>query len=255
MNSDKNTYFNSSLAKGLEILELLIEKEELNVSEVARILNQNRTTCHRLLSTLHDLAYVEKQGQKYKPTLKILQKASVLSSRYEITRLSDPFMHSLSQKYQETIFLGTLHGTEVLCLSRLDSTELLRIDPRIGLSAPIYCTSLGKTLLAFMDDTKMQSAIEKLTIQQHTNNTVANHDELRKELAKVRKQGFAMDNEEFYEGLTCVAAPILNKDGNADYAISVSGPTARMHGKQLDDIRKEVINACQAISKQLSYLN
>ncbi|MEA1966837.1 MAG: IclR family transcriptional regulator [Thermodesulfobacteriota bacterium] len=256
MTEPKKYFFISSLAKGLDVLELLAEKGESSVSDVAKTLGHNRTGSHRLLATLKELGYVEQNlNNKYHLTFKMLELGMKLSNRLGIRTLALPYMEQLSTAFGETINLGVRDGFNILHLEKIDSTEILRMDSPIGSTAPVYCSALGKAITAFMPGGLLASFLSEIKITPHGPNCVSSAKELETELAKVKNQGFAMDDEELASGLRCVAAPVFDHAGAVRYSISVSGPAMRLTKERVQQIQKKLKNSCHELSKQLKQLN
>jgi len=256
MTSDKKYFFISSLAKGIDVLELLAERGELSVSEVARHLGQNRTGSHRFLATLKELGYVEQnRNNKYHLTFKMLEFGMKRSNRLGIKTIALPYMKTLSKAFGETINLGVRDGYNIFHLEKINSKEILRMDSPIGSSAPIYCSALGKTIVAFMDPDELASLLSAVEFKPMGPNCISSVDELKKELEKVKEQGVAVDDEELVSGLRCVAAPVFDQTGAVPYAISVSGPTMRLTKERVGEIQEKLKIICHELSRQLGQLN
>lgn len=253
---EKKYFFISSLAKGLDVLELLAEKGELSVSEVARSLGHNRTGSHRLLATLRELGYVEQnRNNKYHLTFKMLELGTKLSHRLGIRSMALPYMEKLSMSFGETINLGVRDGFSVFHLEKIDSKEILRVDSQIGSTAPVYCSALGKAIVAFIQKDELASFLSGIEFKPHGPNCITSLGELKEELEKVKKQGFAIDNEELVSGLKCVAAPVFDHTGSVLYSISVAGPAMRLTKKRTVDIQEKLKKICQELSRKLKQLN
>lgn len=256
MTKDKKYYFISSLAKGLDVLELLAEKGNLSVSEVARHLGQNRTGSHRFLATLKELGYVEQNpDNKYHLTFKMLELGMKLSNRLGIRNIALPYMEKLSAAFGETINLGVRDGYNVFHLEKIDSKEILRVDSPIGSSAPVYCSALGKALIAFMNENELDAFLSGIEFKPHGPNCISSIGVLKEELMKIRHQGFSLDDEELVTGLRCVGAPVFDNTGAVRYAISVSGPVTRLTKARADEVQIKLKRICRELSMQLGQLN
>lgn len=245
-------FFVSSLAKGLSVLELLAEHDELSVSEVAHHLGFNRAGSHRFLATLRELGYVEQTAQnRYRLTFKLFRMGSAVVGRFEILRMAQPLMSELSRAFGETVNLGYLDGTEVLHIDKIDSPEVLRMDSPVGTRAPLYCTGLGKAMLGFLPEDERDRILEAIELKPQSPRTITSRETLLKELQKIRANGYAIDNEELCKGVRCVAAPVFDHTGVSRYAISVAGPVTRVTSARVKDIQKEVRRVCEALSRAL----
>ena len=176
-------FFVSSLAKGLSVLELLAEHDELSVSEVAHHLGFNRAGSHRFLATLRELGYVEQTAQnRYRLTFKLFRMGSAVVGRFEILRMAQPLMSELSRAFGETVNLGYLDGTEVLHIDKIDSPEVLRMDSPVGTRAPLYCTGLGKAMLGFLPEDERDRILEAIELKPQSPRTITSRETLLKEL-------------------------------------------------------------------------
>lgn len=237
----KKYYIIGSLEKGVHILELLAEKESLSVTQVATLLDINRSASHRFLATLRELGYVEKGDDgKYRLTFRILEQGMKLADRFEIRRIANPFMQHLADLTRETINLGYWEGSCVVLLDKIDGQNILRMDSRIGAREPAYCTALGKAILAHLPEAKLTAYLERVEIESYSPNTITSREKLSEEIENIRKSGLATDDEEMAIGLRCVAVPVFDYTGEPRYAISVSGPALRMRPEYIESIEDEL---------------
>jgi DNA-binding IclR family transcriptional regulator len=249
-------FFISTLAKGLRVMELLAEKEELTVTAVARHLGYNRAGSHRFLATLRELGYVDKGADdRYFLTFKLLELGMKAVNRFEIRRVARSYMHELSLAFKETVNLGYFNGKNILHLDKIDSTEILRMDTPIGSQAPAYCTALGKAILAYQSHGDLSAYLNRVKLKTHGPNTLTSKRQLRRNLDEIRARGFAVDNEEMAAGLRCVAAPVFDHTGSAFYAISLSGPSLRLTHARIEQIHPLLQDVCNRLSRKLGNRN
>ena len=253
MTESKKYFFIASLAKGLHVLELLADAGPLSVSRVAAHLGYNRAGAHRFLSTLLELGYVQKnQEGLYELSFKILELSTKLAARFEIRKSAMGFMRELSAAYKETINLGFLDSGDIIHLDKIDSPELLRIDPEIGSRAPAQRTALGKAILAYLPASKLDAFFQHIQDKGETFDISTWKQALFQDLEQIRKQGFATDDEELCPGLRCVAVPIFDHNDYPRYAISISGPTMRMPASRVQSMQRDLIRIGQQLSQRLS---
>lgn len=242
-------YFINSLAKGLGVLDLLVEQGDASVSEAARALGLNRAACHRFLSTLHELGYVEKTAQsRYAASTKVMEMGLKLAGRLEIRKISKPYMQKLAEISRETVNLGLYDQFEILHLDKIDSREILRIDAPTGSRTPAYCTALGKAILAFLPQDELNQFFRGVKLRRQGPRSMTSRKNLTAALAEIRLRGFAVDDEELSVGLRCVAAPIFDHSGMASYALSVSGPAVRLSLERIAKIQPRLRKCCREIS-------
>lgn len=212
-----------SLDRALTILDVLsFANTGLELREVASLAKLPKSTVHRLLSTLELRGYVRREAGtgRYAVAMRMF--------RYLGT---GPRMHdvlvSLAQRSGETANLGTVTGADVTYVDRADSPHALRWQLGIGSRVPAYCSALGKAVLAY----KSTDAVERLLpaqLERHTANTLTNRADVLADLDRVRHRGYALDNEEFIEGVRCIAVPVWNAPDQIAGAISISGPAFRL---------------------------
>lgn len=252
VDSTKKYFYISSLEKGIKVLELLGDKQELTVTKVAEHLGFNRAGSHRFLATLRELGYVEKTAEsRYQLTYKIFELGMKFANRFEIRRVARPYLQELGSRYNENINLGYWDGKSIIHLDKIDSRNILRIDPGIGTSAPAYCTGLGKAILAFLPQEELDAFLKSAKLKPLTPYTITKRKKLKEELEQTRQRGFAVDNEELALGLRCVAAPVFDYAGRCSYSISIAGPAMRITHEAIEHIQKDVREICEKLSANL----
>lgn len=255
MTTKKEKYYHiASLEKGMRVLELLADNQDMTVTRVAKTLGLNRASSHRFLAHLVDLGYVVKsEDSRYMLSLKLLELGQKAANRFEIRPLARPFMQELFLEFRETVNLGHFTGLDVLHLDKIDSVEILRMDTPLGYRAPAYCTGLGKAILAQFSPQELDTYLEHVSLERQGPNTIISAERLKEDLADSRRRGYALDDEELSPGLRCVAAPVFDHTGRAQYAISVSGPTTRVTPRSIDKIAPRVREVCASLSAKLGY--
>jgi len=240
-----------SIIKAFDVLESLIEHEKLGVSELSRITGLGKSTTHRILNTLKYLNYVEQDTEtgNYFVSVKMFTLGNKLAINLPIKRIARPHLEKLFEKTNETINLGILDKQSVVYLDKIQSKEPLRIELNIGHEVPLYCSAMGKSIIAFNKDIQL----EDMEYKHYTENTVTSNKELNAQLKEIRKKGYSLDDEEYIKGLICIAVPILDLEGKAVASVSVSLPAAR-----LDEDKKEYYvsilkEATSKISKDLFF--
>lgn len=245
-----------TVLKALDVLECVANADHpLSAQQVAEALKISRPTAYRLLLTLVSRGYVtEVDGARFRLGTQALSLSNKVLSSIDLPEVARPYMRELSDLTNETVNLSILEGAEILYIARVESSQSIRMMSTIGTRSHLHSTSMGKALLAFLPGEEQRSLVEKITLTPRTAATIAERDLLIKELANVRKQGFAIDNEENEAGVRCVGAPIFDHRGYAFAAISVSGPAYRISVTQLKAISRPLIEATQAISACLGYV-
>jgi DNA-binding IclR family transcriptional regulator len=245
-------YFVSSLAKGLRILDLLANNGELSASEVAKFLDTNRAESHRFLSTLTDCGYLEKTKEKrFRLSFKTLEIGMKKLDGFEIRLTAHPFMQDLANTFSETVNLGYWDGKSIVHLSKINSTEILRIDVGLGALAPAYCTGLGKSILAFLPEEDLEKYLKSVSLSAMSSKTITTIKSFKSEISRIRTSGYAIDDEELSIGLRCVGAPVFDYRGMPVYALSVAGPSQRMSKDRILRIKEKLLPCCNQLSAQI----
>ena len=246
-----------SVAKAMAILEVIGRHKALTGTKINDLLGLHRSTTYRLLDTLRQLKYVRKDEYSglFVLTPKILKLASAVTERQDISAAARPFLEQLHDKTQETVHLAILDERELVYLDKLESTRNLRVvmSSQKGLHAPLYCTGIGKILLAWMDDADFEEYLGSTVFTKFTDYTLTDAEAIRREVEEIRIRGYALDREEHELGVFCVAAPIKGARGRVAAALSVSLPSVRLEGEtRRDDLIRVTVGAADAISGILS---
>lgn len=246
-----------SVARALKILDLLSTSNgEMALAEIAVKLGLPKSTVHGILSTLRDFEYVEQSPftGKYRLGLRLFELGNAVARNWDLRTIAGPHIQKLLEELKETVHLVILDKGEVLYIDKREYHDAsLRIVSQVGMRLPAHCTGVGKVLLAYLPPKEVKRIISQKGLPRYTKNTITDAKKLEEELAKIREQGYAVDNEEIMDSLRCIAAPIRDNTGKVSAAISVSGPVTRMCGEKFDLAVKKVTETAQSISKELGY--
>ncbi|WP_136483796.1 DNA-binding transcriptional regulator KdgR [Vibrio sp. H11] len=245
----------SSVLKVFNILQALGEQKEIGVSELSQRLMMSKATTYRFLQTMKSLGYVAQEGEadKYQLTLKLFELGAKSLEYVDLIELADREMRVISELTNEALHLGALDEKEIIYIHKIDSGYNLRMYSRIGRRNPLYCTAIGKVLLAERDEAFVRQTLDGVEFTRFNERTLQNIDELLIELDKVRSQHFAEDNEEQEAGLRCIAAPVYDRFGNVIAGVSISLPTIRFDEQQLSYYVELLQTAGRNISRQLGF--
>lgn len=240
-----------SVSRALDIITLVsLKKGGLGVTEIARQIDINKSSVHRILSTLVQYGYVEQDEEtsRYKIGYKFLEISSKLLDSIDIRSEAHPYLQQLENETNEVIHLAVYDQGEVVYIETMDGNETLRMHSKVGKRAPVHCTSVGKAILAYLPSDVVLDVLERKGMIVHTSQTITNKEQFMKELQQVRERGYALDLEENENGITCIAVPIFDHTGKVNAAISISGHSMRMTAERLQQLESRII----AVGKQLS---
>jgi IclR family transcriptional regulator, KDG regulon repressor len=241
-------YVVEAVAKAFEVLESFNGSEELTLNEVSQRVGLNKSRTFRLLYTMAERGYVERNedGTRYRLGMKLFERAS--NVRRDVKEIARNAMLELNQKFNEAVNLGVLEDGHVVYMDIVESSRPFRTSATVGCHMPTHTTALGKALLAFMPADDPNSSLSKtlagLTAQQA--------QALQRELDQVRRRGYAVDDEENEPGVGCIGAPIFDSTGRPIAAMSVSGSAHRIltHSKL---IAEAILVACDGVSRGLGF--
>jgi IclR family transcriptional regulator, KDG regulon repressor len=252
MKSQKPYYWINALDRGTTIIEFLVHQPNLTVSEISTALKMDRSTCNRFLFTLKDLGYITvDERHRYRPTLKMFELGNRAANIVEIRPPARVYMKELAEKYNETVNIGHRDEDDVVTIDVVPGLERIRFDAPIGSRSPIYSLAMGKAILAFRPEEEQDQYIDSCDFKPLTPNTISNAKDFRDELIKIRKKGYAIDNEEWDLSMRCVAVPIFDFSEFPSYAMSISGPSARLTDEKIENIITGLTEAGRSLSREL----
>ncbi len=246
-----------SVDRALTILEILANyKEGLGITDISTKSGLHKSTVHRLLGTLIYKGFVIKDDEtnKYNVSLKLYELGAKRIEATDILNVSKPYTKELMKAVNETVHLVIRDGNDIIYVDKVEADNTIRMTSSVGKRSPLYCTSVGKAMLAFMPKEEVRNVWENSDINALTKNTITDFDKFERELEKIRKVGYAEDDEENEIGVRCIGAPVFNRSGNVEGAISISGPSIRVKKDRVESIAKEVLKYSNLISKELGYL-
>jgi IclR family acetate operon transcriptional repressor len=251
----KSNYDISALQRGLRLLQVFSESPEgLTAKQVAAMSRLPVSTVHRFLANLVTTGFLNRdvEGIHYLGVA-CFSIGQAAAGQLDIRRLSLPYLRKLNHQTRETIHLTVRDGLSAVYVEKLDSPEPLRIYSRIGAAVPLHCTAVGKVLLAYMPIDAQTRVLSRLDLQRLTPNSVGNLADLRTELSRVRKNGYATDLEEHELHIRCAAAPIWDHSGSVQSSLSITAPAFRMPVTRLRQLAPLIQAAGLKISAELGY--
>lgn len=240
-----------SLARGLKIMELLAGSEDLvSITELAEELGIDKSSASRLVQTLAKHGYAEQDvaSRRYRLGPQVVRLSRSLLTRMPLRDEAKPFLRQLVERTGECAHLAILAQDQALYIDQVESAATLRVTTGVGTLAPLHCTALGKTLLAFGDNVALPANLPAFTPR-----TITNPETLRMHLEQTRRQGYAIDDEEYDYGVRCVAAPVYDFRGKVIGAIGISGPAGRISLDRIPDFAQIVMDASRALSDRMSF--
>jgi DNA-binding IclR family transcriptional regulator len=256
ISNSKDRYLINSILRACNILKCFSgAKSHFKISELARHLGLDRSTTYRILLSLEQARFVEKDEKTgtYSLGLAAFETGNAYLMQTDLIQVSKPIMTELAQKVQETVHLAVLSDIEIVYVDKVDSPRTLGVMSKLGQRGPLHCTSLGKTLLAFQPEDEQTRTIQRIRMTPFTSRTITSKQKLIEELRVIKKQGYALDRREIEEDVECIGAPIRNHLGDVIAALSISGPQRKINTPQEKQFVGEVIKAAALVSSKLGY--
>src|SRR5271157_5460767 len=251
----KRSYNITALQRGLRLLQIFSEAPHgLTAKQVAGRSRLPVSTVHRFLANLEGAGFLNCSGDGvYHLGIACFAIGQAALGQLDIRRLSLPYLQELNLRTRETIHLTVRHGLSAVYVEKLESSEPLRIHSRIGAAVPLYCTAVGKVMLAYASQEDGENALRQMELKRLTPNTVGSLQELEAELYRVRKNGYACDLEEHELHIRCIAAPIWDHAGSVNASLSITAPVVRMAVTRLRQLAPLIQTAGLQISRELGH--
>ena len=242
-----------TLIKGLTLLEYVASrKQHASTSEISKEIGLSRTTTYRLLSTLESEGYIQKDADgKYCLGLSVVKLQKRRSDKFGLIEAAKQPLQELSDQTGETAALAQLIGNEIMDIAKIESSHSVRIHARIGSLIPAHCTATGKAMLAFLSEKEIDLLYTSKNLSTCTENTISDIDTLKIELAEIRKQGYAIEENEYEIGMKCVAAPVFDENEEVVGAIGIAGLTFRVDDQKTPEIIKIVLEKAKLVTSNL----
>jgi len=242
-----------SVKKALSILMAFkeLETEEMGLSEISSYLGIPKSTLSFLINTLVEDGFLRKvETGKYSLGLKLFELGNLVGQQLDLRKRSLPHLRSIVDILGETVHLAILNQDKAFYIEKVEGKYATSIPSQVGRHNPLHCTGVGKVLLAYLEQSEINRIIKEKGLERMTKNTICDPKSLFAELNKVRSNDYALDNEEFENGLLCFAAPIKNHKGTVVAAISISGHANSIDLQNQDNyirlIRKAALNISEA---------
>jgi IclR family transcriptional regulator, KDG regulon repressor len=251
----KPNYVIGAVSKALAVLQVFIDekKQELSLTEVTSLVGLNKNAVFRLLFTLTRSGFLQRvpQNGKYQLSLRCIELGRAARLAYDLRRLSLPYMQRLWEEFGDTVNLAALDNGEICYLEVLESPHRFKLVAHPGDRDPVHSTALGKSMLAYLAVEEVKKILKQRGMPRFTPRTITTWALMEKELEKIRRQRYALNEGETVEASRCVAVPIFGGRGNVVGALSVSGTAARITDERIGLISQSLLKFSAEISEQI----
>lgn len=244
------------LDRTVGILQALADAHtDLGPVEIAQRLSLHKSTIHRLLASLERYGYICRQPVtgKYGLGLKLFELGSRAVARLNLDAHARPVLEELVAETGETAHLAVMDRGQMVSVVFAESPRTVRTPATVGRRTPVHCTAVGKAMLASLPQPALAAVLDHQTLQAYTRKTLTTRAALVRDLERIRKRGYAVDDEEIEDGLRCVGAAVRNHSGNAVASISIAGPAFRIGRSRIPAVGRLVVAAAEQLSVKLGY--
>lgn len=247
-----------SLDRAFDIMEALCAaRDGLPIHMLSEQTGLHKSTVHRLLSSMVSHGYVCKDEYtgRYRMTTKLYALSGQVVENLDLVQIARHPMEELCHTVHETIHLVIPEGTDIVYVHKVEAEQgAIRMFSRIGMRRPMYCTGVGKAMMACMTDEQVDRIWEASNIQSYTSHTIMTRERLQDVLDTIRQRGCAFDNEENELGVRCIAAAIRDYTGNVCGALSISAPLIRMSDNYLMQLKRPLLETRDRISREMGWI-
>jgi DNA-binding IclR family transcriptional regulator len=246
-----------SVDRAVSVLEILAQRGDAGVSEVAADIGVHKSTAFRLLAALEERELVEQTQErgKYRLGFGILRLASAVAGQLDVTQQARAVCEQLAAQLGETVNIAVRRSHFVVNIDQARGPSTVATHNWVGELTPLHATSSGKILLAFMTTEDCRKLLASSGLARLTTHTITSQRELEAEIEAAARDGYASSVEELEEGLNAVAAPVRDHTGGAIAALSVSGPVYRFTKERMREVTPDVVAAAAAISHRMGHLD
>jgi DNA-binding IclR family transcriptional regulator len=245
-----------SVIKAIEILKTFSSDHPvLTLTEISRKLGYPKSTVHTLISTLQSEGLIERIGNgSYALGTAIIPITQAVRLNVQLRDRAAPLLREVGDYCGESVYLTVLDGCFCLYIYAIESSHRLLARTAVGERAYLHCTSVGKAIMAFLTDERVEQIVREVGLPRFTDKTITDPAVLARELAEIRQRGFSLDEGEHEVNIYCVGAPIFNERGEVIASCSVSGPTPEIVADRQRDFALRIVGAAQEISRRMGFV-
>jgi len=254
--SARSPYKVKVLDRTVQILDVLAAaKMPLGPAELAARVSLHRSTVHRLLRVLERHRLIRKDGEdgKYSLGMRLFELGTQVVTHLDLARRAMPFLRGLADATNETAHICVRSGGDMVSVANVEGPWALRAPVTVGRRTPLHCTSTGKAYLACLSEADLDHLLTHLPLTRYTARTIVTVPALKAEIARVRAARWAMDAEEFEDGLRCIGVVVRDHTGAVAGAISIAGPAFRLTDERMPAVVRAVLSAADGLSRDIGF--
>lgn len=233
-----------------QTLELLAENGTMGLMNISETMELNKSTTHRILNSLIYMGYAKQDDEtgKYELTMKLVRLSNQIMGRVDMIQIVRPYLRQLVDITNETVHFVKMEGVDAVYIDKVESySNAAQMVSRIGSRTPLYCSGVGKSIMAELKEREVKNIWDVSSITGRTPNTITDFRKFKACLKEIKEKGYALDNEENEIGVRCIAVSLSEIDGNDKYAFSISAPVGRMSDERIRELKDYILETKQKI--------
>lgn len=234
-------------------IEQLAQSGPMGLQDLSNELGLNKSTVHRILNSLICMDYVRQDPEtsKYSLSFKFCKISNQILSQNSMVDIARPYIKQLASASGETVHLVQIDGIHAVYIDKVESpVNSVRLVSMVGKSIPLYCSGVGKAMLADMPDEKIEAIWKQSEIRKMTEYTITDFSQFQNVIQEIRREGYSLDNEENEPGVRCIAVSLKNFQGKPSYAISISAPKNRMADRRIQELKSLILDTKEKIAQE-----
>ena len=222
--------FMTSLARGLVVIQAFTQQSpQMTISQLSIKTGLSRAAVRRCLYTLTKLGFAgAEDGSRYSLRPRMLTLSHTYTTSNTLSSAAQPILERMSAALRESFSVATLDGEDIVYIARTQVNRVMAVDLHIGSRLPAYCTSMGRVLLAYLPTEQLEQYLAKVSLIPHTTRTITSVEKLRLTLRNIRRNGYAICDQEFEVGLRSLAVPVYSNSGRVVATVNLSGNAPRL---------------------------
>lgn len=244
-----------SVSKAIHLLDLITEKgQSCSLTELYQKTGWPKSTIHGLLSTMREAGVVEQTANgRYWLGIRLFEYGCAVANAWDIHAIAKPYMEQLCEELEDSVFLSMLDRGAAVTLAAENCRTGLHLVSEVGIRLPIHCTSEGKLFLANLSQAECRRLLANKELTPYTSNTLHRPEQFAAELAHIREQGYAIENEEYKLGLSSVSAPVRDASGSVRYALGCVGMYRSVASEEFQNAIRRICEAAEQMSRVIGY--
>lgn len=246
------SYIIPALARTFDVIDYISKfPDGVSFSDIVSHLDAPKASIFRILHTLEDRSWVEKRGDKYHLDYMFIHYGMLTLARRDLAKVARPHLQTLMEELGATSHLAVLSDKQSMLMAVCESTSHIKLSSPVGTLLPLHCSSHGKIFLTWTIDEPLESFMEGVPMERKTARTITTIAGLKEETERIRSQGYALDDLEFFDDVRCCAAPVFDGSGRCVGAVGITSPRVNFPSSLIEEVSFKVKSAAAAVARDM----